>query len=58
MPNNTDEVIAHAKGTLTLTCNILGIQIINGLVDLWDIVIIYISERSSSMCFHVMHAKF
>lgn len=39
------ESIAHAEGTLILTHNVLGIQVINGLVALWDIVIIYPQEE-------------
>lgn len=35
------EAIAHAEGTLTFTCNILGIQIIHDLIALCDIVITY-----------------
>jgi len=35
------KAIAHAEGTITLTHNILGIQIMNGHVALCDIVIIH-----------------
>lgn len=37
MPSDTvsyGEVTAHEESTLILTCNILGIQVINGLVAL------------------------